>query len=240
MVDAATHGVRGAVIVTGTDTGVGKTTVTAAISAAASAAGLAVAVVKPCQTGTAVETQSDAETVARLAAPAFVTTLESYPEPLAPLTAARIAGQPAIGLDAVVDTVRTLQSLHDLVLIEGAGGVLVPMGSNGWTVIDLAMALLAPAVVVVRAGLGTLNHTALTRLPLARKGIRDFIVIGEWPAEPALVHRTNLRDLPVLSGALPERAGAMAADDFRRLAPEWLTPDLHGHLQPASLTALGL
>ena len=85
-------GLRGAVVVTGTDTSVGKTIVTAAIAAAASAAGLTVAVVKPCQTGVSSADETDAETVARLAAPAYVTTLERYPDPLAPTIAARMAG----------------------------------------------------------------------------------------------------------------------------------------------------
>lgn len=219
---------RGAVVVTGTDTGVGKTTVTAAISAAATAAGLSVAVVKPCQTGTTTDDEPDADTVARLAAPAFVTTLASYPEPLAPTTAARIARMSTLALDTVVDTAKGLLASHDLVLLEGAGGVLVPMGTGGWTVIDLALALSAPAIVVTRAGLGTLNHTALTRFALADKGIRDFVVIGSWPAQPTLVHHTNLHDLPALSGVLPEGAGSLSSEEFRAQSPQWLGAELHG------------
>lgn len=237
-------GLRGAVVVTGTDTGVGKTTVTAAISAAATAAGLTVAVVKPCQTGTATDEETDAETVARLAAPASVTTLASYPDPLAPATAARISGLAPIALRAVVDAVGGLLALHDLVLIEGAGGVLVPMGKDGWTVIDLALALSAPAVVVTRADLGTLNHTALTMFALANKGIRNLVVIGSWPVQPELVHHTNLRDLPTLSGAIAAQAGSLPGEEFRARAPHWLSPELYGTFNaqagPSSLAVSSL
>src|SRR5439155_16543911 len=84
-------------VVTGTDTGVGKTIVTAAIAAAVRARGLTVAVVKPGQTGG----DDDAGVVARLAAPERTLTLASYPDPLAPLAAARVSGLPPLGLDAV-------------------------------------------------------------------------------------------------------------------------------------------
>ena len=223
-------GLRGAIVVTGTDTGVGKTVVTAAIAAAASVAGLTVAVVKPCQTGIDTDEETDADVVARLAAPDYVTTLERYPDPLAPTIAARIAGLPAVSLNLVVDTMHTLMAAHDLVLIEGAGGVLVPLGHDDWTVIELAAALQASAVVVARPGLGTLNHTALTRLALARRGVPDLLVLGEWPAEPELVHRTNLRALPPLSGAIPAGAGQLSQETFRGQCSEWLSPQLHGVL----------
>ena len=224
-------GLRGPVVVTGTDTGVGKTIVAAAISATATAAGLRVAVVKPCQTGTASGEECDADTVARLSAPAYSTTLASYPDPLAPATAARIAGLPLLELDTVVEAARSLSHTHDLVLIEGAGGALVSMGHNDWTVIDLATALSAPVILVARAGLGTLNHTALSRLALSRQGIRDHVVIGAWPAEPQLVHRTNMHDLPPLAGLLPAGAGSLHPTDFRQRAQKWLTTELHGELR---------
>ncbi|MGH8890441.1 MAG: dethiobiotin synthase [Acidothermaceae bacterium] len=218
-------------VVTGTDTGVGKTIVTAAISAAATAAGLRVAVVKPCQTGTVSGEEGDADTIARLAAPTCSITLASYPDPLAPATAARIAGLPPLALDAVVNATHDLLDEHDLVLLEGAGGVLVSMGHDDWTVVDLASALSAPTVVVARAGLGTLNHTALTQLALSQQGIRHHVVIGEWPSEPQLVHETNLHDLPALAGLLPSGAGALSPKDFRLAAPRWLSAQLHGKLQ---------
>jgi dethiobiotin synthetase len=226
---------RGVVLVTGTDTDVGKTVVTSAIAAAAQAAGLRVAVVKPGQTGTAAGGPADIDLINRLAAPQTARTLASYPDPLAPLAAARVAGLPPLELYDVVDAVRAEADAHDLVLVEGAGGLLVPMGvrpsGEPWTVADLAATLGVRAVVVARAGLGTLNHTALTLEALERRGIPAGVILGAWPAEPELVHWANLSELvPHLVGALPDGAGAMEPGVFRRSAPGWLTPALYGVL----------
>ena len=226
---------RGPILVTGTDTDVGKTVVTAAITAAAQAAGLRVAVIKPGQTGTVTGAPSDIDTVNRLAAPLTARTLASFPEPLAPLAAARVAAAEPLELYAVVDAVRAEADKHDLVLIEGAGGLLVPMGvrpsGEPWTVADLAVSLGAPAVVVSRAGLGTLNHTALTLEALERRAVPAGVVLGAWPNEPELVHWANLSELvPNMVGALPDGAGAMDPGVFRRSAPGWLTPALYGVL----------
>ncbi|SCF19651.1 dethiobiotin synthetase [Micromonospora haikouensis] len=225
----------GPVLITGTDTGVGKTVVTAAVTAAAQAAGLRVAVVKPGQTGTATGDPGDVDTVTRLAAPLTGRTLASYPDPLAPLAAARVAQLEPLELYAAVDAIREEADKHDLVLVEGAGGLLVPMGlrpsGEAWTLADLAVSLGAPAVVVARAGLGTLNHTALTLEALDRRAVPAGVVIGAWPAEPELVHWANLTELvPHLIGALPAGAGAMDPGVFRRSASGWLTPALYGVL----------
>ncbi|MCW2640398.1 MAG: dethiobiotin synthase [Dactylosporangium sp.] len=220
---------RGPVIVTGTDTGVGKTIVTAAIAATATQAGLRVAVVKPGQTGIADGGETDADAIQRLAGPATVRTLASYPDPLAPLAAARVAGLAPLVLADVLGCVEELAAGHELVLIEGAGGLLVPMGAGGWTIADLAIALGAPAVVVARAALGTLNHTALTLEALDRREVPAGIVVGAWPDRPELVHRTNLSDLTgELAGALPDGAGGWQPARFRQQAAEWLAPELHG------------
>jgi dethiobiotin synthetase len=225
----------GIVLVTGTDTGVGKTITTAAVAAAATAAGVRTAVVKPAQTGVdpSYGEVPDMEVVARLAAPATTRTLAEYPDPLAPTAAARVAGLPAPDMFAVIDQVKSIAAEHELTLVEGAGGLLVPMGLHpggaAWTLADLAVALSAPAIVVARAGLGTLNHTALTLEAMARRGIRARLVIGAWPDRPELVHYANLADLPDdLDGLLPDGAGAIDPGVFRRSAPGWLSPTLHG------------
>lgn len=226
---------RGIVLITGTDTDVGKTIVTSAVAAAAQAAGLRVAVIKPGQTGTLDGAPTDIDTVTHLAAPHTCRTLASYPEPLAPLAAARVAGMAPLELYEVVDAIRAEATEHDLVLVEGAGGLLVPMGvrpsGEPWTVADLATTLGAQTIVVARAGLGTLNHTALTLEALDRRGVPAKVVLGAWPAEPELVHWANLTDLvPHLVGALPDGAGQMDPGVFRRSAPGWLTPTLYGVL----------
>ncbi|WP_344612711.1 dethiobiotin synthase [Dactylosporangium salmoneum] len=225
----------GTVVITGTDTGVGKTIVTAAIAAAATAAGQRVAVIKPAQTGTADGDEPDAVTVARLAEPATTRTLASFPDPLAPLAAARVAGEDPLTAVMAQLTARSIAEDHDLTLIEGAGGLLVPLGEGGWTALDLAAALGATAVVVARAGLGTLNHTALTLEALARRDVPAVVVIGAWPAEPQLVHRTNLQDLAGdLAGAIPDGAGVMPPPLFRREAGHWLDPRLYGRFDPVA------
>lgn len=244
--------VRGPVVVTGTDTGVGKTIVTAALAVAASAQGLRVAVLKPAQTGIApgsamplgAAEESDVETVVHLADPAAARTLATYPDPLAPLAAARTANVAPLSLRATLDAVRELSGGHDLVLVEGAGGLLVPMGianAGPWTIADLARVAGASVVVVTRAGLGTLNHTALTLEALARRKLTARVVIGAWPAEPELVHRTNLADLTTITGGLagvvPDGAGVLAPPTFRASAPAWLAPTLHGTLDPAAWSA---
>ena len=222
-------------LITGTDTDVGKTVVTSAIAAAAQAAGLRVAVIKPGQTGTAGGGPTDIDLVNRLAAPDTARTLASYPDPLAPLAAAKVAELPPLELYEVVDAIRAEAEQHDLVLVEGAGGLLVPMGvrpsGEAWTVADLATTLGVSTIVVARAGLGTLNHTALTLEALARRGVPAGVILGAWPAEPELVHWANLSELvPHLVGALPDGAGAMDPGVFRRSAPGWLTPALYGVL----------
>jgi dethiobiotin synthetase len=226
---------RGIVLVTGTDTEVGKTITTAAVAAAAQASGLRVAVIKPGQTGILTGAPTDIEVITRLAAPETVRTLAEYPEPMAPLAAASIAEMAPLELYEVVDAIRAEADKHDLVLVEGAGGLLVPMGvrpsGEAWTLADLATTLGVGALVVARAGLGTLNHTALTLEALARRGVPAGVIIGAWPADPQLVHWANLSELlPHLVGALPEGAGRMDPGVFRRSAPGWLTPALFGVL----------
>ncbi|MBO3736018.1 dethiobiotin synthase [Actinoplanes flavus] len=226
---------RGIVLVTGTDTEVGKTIATAAMAAAAQAAGLRVAVIKPGQTGIATGMPTDAEVVTRLAGPETVRTLSEFPEPLAPLAAAKVAGLPPLDLFDVVDAIRAEAEKHDLVLVEGAGGLLVPMGvrpsGEAWTFADLATTLGCGMIVVARAGLGTLNHTALTLEALNRRAVPARVILGAWPAEPELVHWANLGELvPHLVGALPAGAGSMDPGVFRRSAPGWLTPALYGVL----------
>ena len=184
---------------TGTDTGVGKTIVSAALAARYDDA----AYVKPAQTGD----DDDAATVHALTGVA-VHTLARYPDPLAPATAAARAGLPAITPHEIADFVRALA--NETVIIEGAGGLLVPFDPDGGTIADVAALLGAPLIVVARAGLGTLNHTALTVEAIKARGLRCLgVVIGSWPAEPDLAARCNLDDLTAyapLLGRIPEGA----------------------------------
>jgi dethiobiotin synthetase len=99
----------------------------------------------------------------------------AFAAPLAPLVAARLENA-TVDLDAVVDHVRRLAARHDALVVEGAGGLVVPVG-DGWTIGELAARLALPAVVVARAGLGTVNHSILTVLAARRLGIEVLGVV---------------------------------------------------------------
>ncbi|MET9587921.1 dethiobiotin synthase [Streptomyces sp. NPDC006539] len=222
-------------VVSGTGTEIGKTVVTAAVAAVALAAGRSVAVLKPAQTGVAPGEPGDVFEVRRLAGEA-VTGLElaRFPEPLAPDTAARRAGMAPVHPEQIAEAAGKLATEHDLVLVEGAGGLLVRFDEEGATLADAARLLGAPVLVVTSAGLGTLNTTALTSEALRARGLGCLgAVVGSMPAEPDLAARCNLGDLPVVAGApllgvVPAGAGALAPVDFRARAASWLTAELGG------------
>ncbi|MCF3964722.1 dethiobiotin synthase [Streptomyces fuscigenes] len=221
-------------VVSGTDTEIGKTMVTAAVAAAAVAAGRSVALLKPAQTGLAPGEEGDVEQAGRLAGRVTTVELARFPEPLAPATAARRARMAPVRPADVAEAAGKLAAEHDLVLVEGAGGLLVRFDDEGGTLADAARLLGAPVLVVVRAGLGTLNATALTAEALRARGVDALgTVIGSWPARPDLAVRCNLADLPEASGvpllgALPHGAGALSPAEFRAAARDWLAPALGG------------
>ncbi|MCX4744697.1 dethiobiotin synthase [Kitasatospora sp. NBC_01287] len=231
--------------VTGTNTEVGKTAVTAAVAALAVRAGLRTAVLKPGQTGVAPGEPGDAEEVVRLLGPAGarLTTRElvRYPEPLSPERAGLRSGLPFLTVPQFVGAVEELTDSHDLVLVEGAGGLLVRYDADGLTLADLAQSVAgAELLLVAHPGLGTLSITALSAEALrARKLACAGVVIGSWPSEPDLATRCNLADLPVaarapLLGALP--LGAPGAADFAALAATSLAPELGGRWDAAAFT----
>ncbi|MEW2131441.1 dethiobiotin synthase [Streptomyces sp. NPDC005435] len=221
-------------VITGTGTEVGKTVTTAAVAAAALAAGRSVAVLKAAQTGVRPGERGDADEVARLAGPVAASELARYPEPLAPGTAARRAGMAPVRPQEVAEAAAKLATEHDLVLVEGAGGLLVRFDTAGGTLADAAVLLGAPVLVVAPAGLGTLNSTELTARELRLRQLELIgVVIGSWPKDPDLAARCNVADLPdvagaPLLGAIPAGAGALSPADFRATAPSWLSARLGG------------
>ncbi|GAA0671830.1 dethiobiotin synthase [Kitasatospora atroaurantiaca] len=231
--------------VTGTGTEVGKTVVTAAVAALA---GPRVAVLKPGQTGVTPGEPGDAAEVTRLAGPVTAVELARYPEPLAPDTAARRSGLPPVGPKQVAEAVAELAQRHDLVLVEGAGGLLVRYDDEGHTLADMALAtadlgLPVQVLLVASAGLGTLNTTALSAEALRARGLElRGVVVGSWPAEPDLASRCNLADLPSVAGApllgvLPQGAAAEGGAPFLSLARAGLAPALGGGWDAADFTA---
>jgi dethiobiotin synthetase len=221
-------------VVSGTGTEVGKTVVTAAVAALAASGGRRVAVVKPAQTGEPPGPTGDLEVIRRLSGVSQTHELARFPDPLSPEAAARAAGKPPLNLAAASVSIKQLCADADLVLVEGAGGLLVRYDPAGGTIADLAAMLDAPVLVVTTPGLGTLNHTALTLEALsARRLAPAGVVIGAWPAEPGPAERANLTDLAViagqpLAGALPAGAARLNRADFLAAARAGLAPALGG------------
>jgi dethiobiotin synthase len=198
--------------VTGTDTGVGKTVAAAALARAEQHAGRRVAYLKAAQTGVGPDDAGDAGWVAEAAGVRAVEWVR-LPEPLAPAVAAERAGV-TLDVDALVAMARDEHARVDVLLVEGAGGLLVPLAGEV-TMADLAARLDAEVIVVTRPGLGTLNHTALTLEAARARGLAVAgLVVSQWPAEPGVTERTNLERLgrmaPVL-GLVPEVPGLDAA-----------------------------
>jgi dethiobiotin synthetase len=230
-------------IVSGTGTDVGKTVTTAAVAARARARGQRVAVVKPVQTGEPPGAPGDLAAVAALTGLDDLHELARYPDPLSPEAAARTAGRPPLDLRRAADHIAGLAVDRDLVIVEGAGGLLVRYDPAGATIADLAAMLDAPVLVVAAAGLGTLNHTALTLEALAaRKLTCAGVVVGRWPAEPGLAERCNVDDLAALAGEplagiLPAGAGRLDPGAFAAMAARSLGPALGGSLDVAAFRA---
>lgn len=179
-------------LVTGTDTGVGKTVIAAALVLARRESGLRAIGFKPAESGVGGADPADSAILAAasgseepLAAP-----LARLAEPLAPAVAAERAGV-TIDTAAIEERVAALRRGGWSVVVEGAGGVLVPL-AWGYTVIDLAAHVGLVAVVVGRAGLGTLNHVQLTVEALWRRDVPVCAVVlnGRGDA-PGLAESTN-------------------------------------------------
>ncbi len=214
------------ILVTGTDTGVGKTITTAALAAVLHGQGRSVAVYKPCQSGAAAG-DSDTAEIIRLAGAVTAETGVVLREPLAPVAAAAVDGTPLPRLATHAGRVRELAGSHDHVLVEGAGGLLVELDSDGGTLADLGSLLAAAFVLVARPALGTLNHTALTLEALETRDLQVLgIVLGSWPGKPDFLHHSNRQVLHSLRapflGALPERASELSPAAFRAEAADWL------------------
>ena len=226
-------------VVTGTGTGVGKTVVTAAVAALAAARGSRVAVVKPAQTGVAAGEQGDLDDVRRLAGVEDLHEYVRYPDPLSPAAAARRSGSAPLDRDDAARRTSDLAGTRDLVLVEGAGGLLVRFDEDGMTLADLAHDLGAEVLVVTDPALGTLNHTALTLEAMAHRGLAlAGVVLGRWPEAPDLACRSNVRDLETLAarplaGAVQEGAGALSAPEFLLAARAGLGPGLGGRFDAA-------
>lgn len=179
-------------LVTGTDTGVGKTVIAAGLVLALRARGVRAVGFKPVETGVGSVDPSDSEVLARASGvdEPLARPLLRLPEPLAPALAAQRAGA-ALDPAQVEERIRALRTAGHAVVVEGAGGLLVPL-AWGFTALDLACRCGLEAVIVARAGLGTLNHTLLTVEALLRRGVsvRGVVLNGRSEA-PDLAEASN-------------------------------------------------
>ncbi|MDK8878995.1 dethiobiotin synthase [Corynebacterium sp. MSK008] len=209
------------IAVTGTNTDVGKTVATAAIAAVLKRRGIDVVAAKPIQTGEE-PGRGDASAVEKLAG---IATFERwrYPEPLAPNLAARRAGIQTPSLDEVAEWIRSLDAPDRVVLVEGAGGLLVRLADD-YTLADLAKATGAPLVVVTSLGLGSLNLAELTCVQARAMGLEVLGLIGgSMPDNPDLPTSLNVEELPEVTGAdywghLQEGSGRLDPERFAKVA----------------------
>jgi dethiobiotin synthetase len=182
--------------VTGTDTGVGKTVVAAAIIAALRQQGVAVRAIKPLITGLDDPPDPEWPPDHKLLAcasgqdPADVI-LAGYGPPVSPHLAAELAGEPPPTLERLAEGVRAAGRDGAFTVVEGVGGLLVPLGPGG-DVRDLAGALGLPLIIAARPGLGTINHTLLTLEAARAAGLAVVgVVITPWPSDPSVMERSN-------------------------------------------------
>ena len=203
-----------AVFITGTDTAVGKTAVTAALAAFLRKKGLAAGMIKPFQTGTELDGLCDAEFVYGFLGEDCVLSEVSpcrLRAPLSPYRAASIEGV-SIPLEDIIEHTRDYISRNDVTLVEGAGGLCVPI-TRSYMMADLAADLEAPMVIVTRPGLGTLNHTALSLEYARQRGARVLgVVINGFPEPADVASATNpavLRDVfsADILGVVPSFSG---------------------------------
>lgn len=186
--------------ITATDTEVGKTVIAGAICEWFRRRGGRVAALKPVASGCVHRREGLVSEDAKFLAhcgdvpfPLDVICPNRYAEPLSPNVAAERAGV-AMDWHAVQRSMDTMAATSDVMVVEGAGGVMTPLDAKH-TMLDLAVWLNAPAIVVARPGLGTLNHTTLTVNAMRAAGVRvGGVVVNRYPAERAgVAEETNLR-----------------------------------------------
>jgi dethiobiotin synthetase len=210
--------------VTGTDTGVGKTILSAALVAALSAAGKPVRAHKPVVTGLdeSGEWPPDHELLALAAGiePDEVAPLR-YGPAVSPHLAAELAGEriePDRIVAAAEAALRTAQVSEGTLIVEGVGGLLVPLAEH-FTVCDLAARLGLPLLIAAQPGLGTINHTLLTLQAARGAGLSvAAVVLTPWPAQPSKMERSNRETIARLGQVEVEGLPCVAGPTLVELA----------------------
>lgn len=201
--------------VTGTDTGVGKTVLAAAVAAALRARGERVAAFKPILTGLDEPPDRDWPRDHELLAAAAGTSPEvvaphRFGPPVSPHLAAALAGE-RLELAGLERAARAAAAGADLLVAEGVGGLLVPLTAEH-SVRDLAVALGLPVLIAARPGLGTINHTLLTLEAARTAGLEVLaVVLTPWPAQPGTLERSNRETIERLGAVAVHTLGHVAA-----------------------------
>ena len=231
--------------IAGTDTGVGKTIIACAIARLLADHGMDVGVMKPVETGCRIRNGrlfpvdgAALKAAARSEAPLSTIAFYRYRLPVAPHAAAQIARRPVVDLSRVAQRFQTQRQKHAFMIVEGIGGLLVPLSAQ-YDLIDLILAFDLPVLLVARSGLGTLNHTLLTLRHGSDRGVR-FIgaVLNQTTPRRTLADATNpamLAErcaLPVFSFPYCERKSVSGGDSFvLALARAHRTPTAQGLLR---------
>lgn len=194
------------IFVTGTDTGVGKTIVAATLARLLRMNGASVGVMKPVTSGCRREAgelvSDDALLLCQAAGVELSDDVVPYrlTEALAPVEAARIDGV-RIEFAVIKEAFERMASAYEYVIVEGAGGLMVPL-SGGLLVADLARELGLPLLVVARPALGTINHTVLTCFAAQQMGLQVAgVIINGMPDQPGLAERSAPHQIGSLCGA---------------------------------------
>lgn len=220
------------VFVTGTDTEVGKTIVAAAICAAAVDSGMTVAAFKPVVTGLdepVVDWPRDHELLASVA------NAGQAPEDVAPHRFGPAVSPHLADVDGEVDSEALVEEAHiqaeqgDALVVEGVGGLLVPL-TKDYLVRDFAGELSLPVVIAARPGLGTISHSLLTIEAARAVALRvQAVVLTPWPGEPEAIHESNKQtierfgEVPVIGLPRTDPAGLAQAGSALPVS-DWLSP----------------
>jgi dethiobiotin synthetase len=220
------------VFVTGTDTEVGKTVLAAAITAAAVAKGMQVAAFKPVVTGLdepVADWPRDHELLASVAN-AGQSPDDVAPHRFGPAVSPHLADvDHQVDPDALVAKAHAQAERADALVVEGVGGLLVPL-ANEYLVRDFAGELSLPVVIAARPGLGTISHSLLTIEAARAVALRiQAVVLTPWPDEPSAMERSNMETIERF-GQVPVLG--LARTDPRHLAEagaslpvaDWLAP----------------
>ncbi|MBI3354284.1 MAG: dethiobiotin synthase [Nitrospirae bacterium] len=225
------------IFITGTDTGVGKTIVAGGLACALMREGLDIGVMKPIQTGCVVKKNGnliapDTEFLIRMSGvkdKINLVTPYCFKEPLAPSAAAEAEGN-EIDIEKIISAYNLLTEMHDSIIVEGAGGILVPIWKD-FLFIDIIKRLSIPIIIVARMGLGTINHTLMTVRCARSAGIEIIGIIFNHTnnIKDGIAEKTNpniikrLCNIPIL-GIIPFidklKTEEIAADDLCAISSE--------------------